>query len=128
MTGTSFDHLPAAVRSALRTDLTIDITTVGRRSGRPRRIEIWFLVVDGQVYITGTPGPRGWFANLLAEPAFTFHLKQAVEADLSAVAERVDDTDERRRVIESDGAGWYRERASIEEFVASAPMMRVRFD
>ena len=33
--------LPDEVRDALERDLTIDITTIGRRSGEPRRIEIW---------------------------------------------------------------------------------------
>lgn len=128
MASTSFDHLPPAVQAAIRSDRTIDITTIGRRTGQQRRIEIWFLHVAGHVYITGTPGPRSWFANLLAEPAFTFHLKESVEADLPATAALVDDQDERRRVIESDEAAWYRDRASVEEFVASAPMVRIRFD
>ncbi|MDX6421814.1 MAG: hypothetical protein QOG28_6434, partial [Trebonia sp.] len=29
---------------------TIDITSVGRRSGIPRRIEVWFHRVDGRWY------------------------------------------------------------------------------
>ena len=45
-----------AARAALRSDLTIDIVTTGRRSGLPRTTEIWFMVVDDTVYICGTPG------------------------------------------------------------------------
>ncbi|MBT8217621.1 MAG: nitroreductase family deazaflavin-dependent oxidoreductase [Acidimicrobiia bacterium] len=89
---------PEAV--ALRTDRTIDITTRGRRSDRPSRIEIWFHNIDGRVYITGLPGSRDWYANLLAEPHFTFHLKESVVADLDAVAHPVTDQDERRAVFE----------------------------
>ena len=44
---------------------TIDITTVGRRSGIPRRIEVWFHRVDGHWYITGVPGPQGVPQSLL---------------------------------------------------------------
>ena len=67
--------------SALATDQVIDITTTGRQTGQPRRIEIWFHRVDDQYYITGTPGrPRSWYANLLAHPQFTFHLKQSATA------------------------------------------------
>ena len=47
---------------------TIDITTLGRCSGIPRRIEVWFHRVDGRWYLTGVPGPRGWYANLRANP------------------------------------------------------------
>ena len=32
------------VRSALASDGTVDITTLGARSGDPRRIEIWFSI------------------------------------------------------------------------------------
>ena len=55
------------VRTALAKDLTIDLTTTGRHSGRPRRIEIWMLKVGDRIVITGTPGPRDWYANLCAD-------------------------------------------------------------
>ena len=44
------------VRAELADDLTVDITTTGRTSGLPRRIEIWMLDVDGRFFITGTTG------------------------------------------------------------------------
>jgi hypothetical protein len=47
---------------------TIDVTTLGRCSGIPRRIEVWFHRVDGRWYLTGMPGPRSWYANLRANP------------------------------------------------------------
>jgi len=76
------------VRRALANDRTLDITTTGRNSGLPRRIETWFYRVDDQIYLTGSPGRRDWYANLLANPEFTFHLKQSVAADLPARATR----------------------------------------
>ena len=74
------------VRRALQRDRTIDITTIGRKSGRPHRIETWFHHVNGEFYLTGSPGRRDWYANLLAHPTLTFHLKQRVVADLPARA------------------------------------------
>ena len=59
-----------ALLKALQDDRLIDITTTGRKSGEPHRIEIGFHFVDGHVYITGRPGLRGWYANLLANPDF----------------------------------------------------------
>ena len=44
------------IESALREDRVIDITTTGRKSGQPRRIEIWFHNLDGALYLTGLPG------------------------------------------------------------------------
>ena len=73
-----------AVRQALERDRTIDITTTGRNTGQPRLKEIWFHNIEGRLYITGTPGSRDWYANLVANPRFIFHLKQSAQADLTA--------------------------------------------
>jgi deazaflavin-dependent oxidoreductase (nitroreductase family) len=87
------------VKHALERDRTIDITTRGRKTGQPRRTEIWFHNIEGQLYITGTPGSRDWYANLLAHPEFTFHLKQSVRADLPAKASPILDQARRRAII-----------------------------
>jgi deazaflavin-dependent oxidoreductase (nitroreductase family) len=85
---------------ALASDQVIDITTTGRKTGQPRRIEIWYHRLDGKYYITGTPGrPRSWYANLVAHPSFTFHLKQSATADLAATARPVTDPAEREKVL-----------------------------
>ena len=88
-----------AVRSALeigpratREDKLVDITTYGARTGEPRRIEIVFHRLDGRWYLTGTPGPRGWYANLRKNPRLVFHLKHGVVADVPATARPVTGT------------------------------------
>ena len=40
-----------AIRQALSRGQVIDITTTGRRTGIPRRIEIVFHNIDGRIYI-----------------------------------------------------------------------------
>lgn len=87
------------IRRALGRDRTIDITTTGRTTGRPRRIETWFYRVDGQIYLTGSPGKRDWYANLLVDPRFTFHLKESATADLPARAAPVTDPEARRTIF-----------------------------
>jgi deazaflavin-dependent oxidoreductase (nitroreductase family) len=87
------------IKQALERDRTIDITTTGRQSGKPRRIEIWFHRVEGRLFITGTPGRRAWYANLKAHPEFTFHLKERARADLPARAHPVEDLAERRKIL-----------------------------
>ena len=73
------------IRRALSRGHLIDLTTTGRKTGQPRRIELVFHAIDGRVYISGMPGfPRSWLANIKANPAVTFHLKGAVQADLAA--------------------------------------------
>ena len=119
------------VKRAIETGLTCDITTIGRTSGQPRRIEIWYFVIDERVYITGTPGPRDWYANMLLESRFTFHVKQGAHADLPARAIPITDTAERRRVIAAvmRGNSWFRaQRYDIDEWVASSPLVAVEFE
>jgi deazaflavin-dependent oxidoreductase (nitroreductase family) len=121
-----------AAAEALRNDRIIDITTTGRTSGEPRRIEIWFHRAGGAYYITGTPDrPRGWYANLVANPAFTFHLKESATADLAATARPVTDEAERRTVLEGifaampDGVV---EPGALDGWVAGSPLVEVTFD
>lgn len=117
------------IRNALSRDLTIDIITTGRKSGRPRRTEIWFHRVGSRVIITGTPGRRDWYANLVAHARFTFHLKESVEADLAARAVPVTDRDEKRRMLLSAESIWRRPSgAALDEWVDRSPMVEVLFE
>ena len=118
---------------ALASDQVIDITTTGRKSGQPRRIEIWYHRLDGRYYITGTPGrPRDWYANLVAHPAFTFHLKESATADLPATARPVTETAEREKVLDGILAALSGMTAVAghepAEWVASSPLVEVTFD
>ncbi len=115
------------IDAALNRDLTIDITTIGRRSGERRTIEIWFLAIDDRIFITGTPGPRDWYANLLADGSITLHLKESIRADLEATARPVNDEHTRRRVFEHPSAHWYRSQTDVDDLVTNAPMVEVTF-
>lgn len=109
-------------------EVVIDITTTGRRSGSPKRIEIWFHNIDGRIIITGTPGPRGWLANLMADPDLTLHLQGAVQADLQATARIITDPDERRAIMSAPETAWYRDQVGgVEPLVAGSPMVEVLF-
>ena len=92
-----------SIEQALANDRVIDITTVGRKTGEARRIEIWFHRIDDRYYITGTPGARSWYANLVSHPDFTFHLKESTQADLAARATPVDGP-EKERVLKAIAA------------------------
>ena len=120
--------MEAKIQQALAQGQVIDITTMGRRSGLPRRIEISFQNVNGRIFILGgTPGPRDWLANLKAAPSFTFHLKESVQADLPAKARIITDSNERRAIFNqvlkqtsSDG--------DLEAMVAGSPLVEVLLD
>ncbi|MFQ5553514.1 MAG: nitroreductase/quinone reductase family protein [Thermoplasmata archaeon] len=114
----------ADVKRALERDRTVDITTIGRRTGVPHRIEIWFHRVDSRLFITGTPGRRGWYANLLHTPEFTFHLKGSARADLHARAAPIVDPPQRREILSQilENLGVWR---NLEAWVANSPLVEV---
>ena len=118
-----------SVDAALQTGHTIDITSTGRRTGRPRRIEIVFHNIGGRIYISGTPRRdrrRSWLANLEANPGFTFHLKGSVRADLLATARIIDDEAERRKILPHVARAW--RRTDLEDMVRYSPLIEVTFD
>ncbi len=116
------------VRRALAHDRIIDITTTGRKSGQPRRIETWFHNLDGRIYLTGTPGPRDWYANLVATPTFTFHLKESATADLPARATPIVEPAERRAVLARILANLGRSESDLDAWVAGSPLVAVSFE
>ena len=119
--------LDAGTRTALMTGQSIDIITQGARTGRDRRTEIWYFVVAGQVIITGTPGPRDWYRNLLINPAFRFCLKERLVVELPALAAPIVEHTEREQVFMDAATDWYRQRCPVTELIASAPLIRVGF-
>lgn len=132
------EHRAADIVAALAAERTVDILTIGRRTGLTRVTEIWTTLVEGVVYVCGTPAaeprrlgrePRDWLANLRANPRFTLRLRRPIAAELPARAVEVTDPDERRRLFAAPQSGYYREfSASVDEFVALAPVVRVEFD
>lgn len=104
---------------------TCEVSTLGRRSGRTRRVEIWYVVVDGKIVLTGTPGARHWLANLREHPEVVLHLREPA-GDLAVVAEEVTDEAARRRVAGQAWRvqPWYAAQPySIDDWVSGSPMV-----
>lgn len=117
------------VRAALSRSGIIDITTTGRRTGEPRRIEIAFHRIDERLWISGMPHPsrRSWIANLDADPHLTVHVKApGAMADLPATARIVDDPTERRQILETVARNW--KRTDVDRMVEQSPLIEVRID
>ena len=118
-----------AVRRALAQGGIIDITTTGRQTGLPRRIEIVLHAIDGRMYISGMPRAdrkRAWLANLEADPRLVVHLKRGLVADLPAVARVITDESERREVLRAVARAWG--RTDLEAMVAHSPLIEVTIE
>lgn len=121
-----------SVKEAMDRGGIADITTIGRKTGFPRRIEIYFHQFDGEYYLTGRHGrERDWEANIVANPEFTLHLKRGVSADVPVVGEPEPDPDERARIlrralVESWDSDPERVEASLHKWVEGSPFIRFR--
>lgn len=111
-------------RTALHRSQIIDLTTTGRRSGEPRRIEIFLHDLDGVLFISGMPRAdrtRDWIRNITADPEVTVHLKQGVVADLPGTARVVTDPAERRPLIEEAARRW--RRTDVDVMLEYSPLI-----
>ena len=108
--------------------MTVGLTTVGRTSGERRRIEIWMFEVERRYVITGTPGPRDWFANVQANPSIVVHVLEPTAVDLAAQAITISDAAFRRTVFTAPHTSWYRTQRPVAELVATSPMIEVTFE
>lgn len=118
-TGVNDDVSEALYRSQL-----IDLTTTGRRSGLPRRIEIFLHEEDGVLFITGMPRrdrTRDWIHNITADPNVIVHLKKGFKADVPATARVISDPHEARPLIEAAARRWRRD--DFDEMIAHSPLI-----
>jgi deazaflavin-dependent oxidoreductase (nitroreductase family) len=116
------------VRDALGRSAVVDITTTGRLSGEPRRIEIFMHSLGGRLVISGMPRPekRAWLANLEADPRLTLHLKQGIEADLQVSARIVTSPGERRQLLEQVARAW--KRTDVDLMVEQSPLIELMIE
>jgi deazaflavin-dependent oxidoreductase (nitroreductase family) len=64
------------------------LTTVGRRTGRPHRIEIWFAAHGGRLYLLSGGRERAdWVRNIRASPRVTVELGDETHVGVAHVVE-----------------------------------------
>ncbi len=52
-----------------------DIVTVGRKSGQPRKTELWFGVVDDSLILVSGTEHSDWRENLIANASVDVYIK-----------------------------------------------------
>ena len=113
------------VINELKSIRTVDLTTTGRRTGRASRVEIWWFYIGDRFVITGTPGKRDWYANVLSDSKVVIH---TTVGDFEARALTIHDRAFRRRVFTDPEVEWARTQVDLERLVADAPMIEIRLD
>ena len=110
--------------NALHHSQVIDLTTTGRRTGRPRKIEIFLHDKGGLLFISGMPRAdrtRDWIHNVTADPHVVVHLKQSMTVDIPATARVVTDPAERSPLMEAAAQQWG--RTDVDEMVQHSPLI-----
>ena len=54
------------------------LTTVGRHSGQPREIEIWFTHLRGRYYVIAEYATAQWVQNIRANPAVRVRVRDSI--------------------------------------------------
>ena len=76
------------------------LTTTGRRSGRPHRIEIWYAAGPGTLYLLAGGGRSSdWVLNLLAEPAVKVEVDGTEHQAVGRVVEDPTEDEQARTLV-----------------------------
>lgn len=104
---------------------TVDLVTIGRRSDHPQTVEIWWFHFEERFIITGTPGRRDWYANILANPRVVIETRHG---DFPATASTISDQPFRNRFFSNGATRWYSTQAELDALVDTAPMIELDLD
>ena len=75
---------------------TMDLTTIGRKSGKPHTKPIWFVYDQGHLYLqAGQEGKTDWYQNLKKNPQMTLKIGAV---SFSGKAKFIDDEKETERI------------------------------
>jgi len=75
---------------ALATTEFCYLTTRGRHTGRPHRIEIWFVAHDEGAYLLSDSDRADWYRNLIADPSVTLEIAGESRRTTATPVERAD--------------------------------------
>jgi deazaflavin-dependent oxidoreductase (nitroreductase family) len=104
------------------------LTTRGRKTGRPHRIEIWFAVADGRLYmLAGGRDSADWVRNVQATPDVEVELNGQRHAGRGRVIVEGDAEDRlARHLLAAKYQGW-REGQPLSEWARTALPVAVDF-
>src|SRR5690554_3340414 len=76
------------------------LTTTGRKSGNPHRIEIWFGVHDGRIYLmSGGRDRSDWVKNLQSDPRVSIDIADEAHVGVATVLAETSVADAVARMI-----------------------------
>ena len=96
------------VDESLEAETYCYLTTVGRVSGEPREIEIWFALEGSTLYmLSGGRDRSDWVKNLIKTPGVRVRIgDRTIEGDARVVADGEEDDHARRLLFDKYSPGY----------------------
>jgi deazaflavin-dependent oxidoreductase (nitroreductase family) len=84
------------------------LTTIGRKSGKPHEIEIWFGIRDGRLYLlSGGGGSADWVKNIRKAPAVRVRINsQTASAKARILRPNTKEDAAARELLDGKYMGW----------------------
>jgi deazaflavin-dependent oxidoreductase (nitroreductase family) len=119
VSGRRNDH-PNLFLAALAGEQFCYLTTMGRASGRPHEIEIWFAANAGLVYLLSELGERSdWIRNLRKEPEVRLRIGSEAFRGQARIATPGEEDLLARRLIAAKYEDWH-EGESLPDWTQTA--------
>jgi deazaflavin-dependent oxidoreductase (nitroreductase family) len=102
------------------------VTTTGRVSGRPHRIEIWFAYDDGRLYLLAGGGERAdWVRNLRRDPSVTLEVGDFTGPATATILEDAGEDAVPRRLLAAKYQGW-QEGQNLSDWARTALLVAIQ--
>jgi deazaflavin-dependent oxidoreductase (nitroreductase family) len=100
------------------------LSTIGRRTGEPHRIEIWYRRIGDVVwFLAGGRTSSDWVKNVLADPHVTIEIGDDVLTGTAIVDDQ--DAPEARRALAARYQGW-RDGQALSDWATGSFAVGVR--
>ncbi len=102
------------------------VTTTGRRTGRAREIEIWFVLDDGTFYLMSGGGHRSdWVRNLSKDSNVTVRIRDASFPARARIVDGAEDDGRIRRLMAAKYQGW-KEGTELSDWARTALVVALK--
>lgn len=83
------------------------LTTTGRKTGRPHRIEIWFAIDDGRIFMLSGGGDRAdWVQNIRKDRSVRIQIGSRTAAARARIARAGTEDQRARELLDGKYMGW----------------------
>jgi deazaflavin-dependent oxidoreductase (nitroreductase family) len=114
---------------ALATERFCYLETIGRVSGRPHEVEMWFSAgADGWIYmLAGKCERRDWVKNLRRNPSVRVQVGGVYYSGVAHIIEDIEGDQRARRLLAAKYQGW-RDGAPLSEWARKSLPVAILLD